>query len=68
MNNSMDKKVIIFMNKCLIKEVIMKTKEGKYIVSCVMTDDVRRDGPCASCGYLRNWVNCESLHEGDESF
>ena len=46
----------------------MKTKEGKYIVSCVMTDDVRRDGPCASCMHLRNWVNCESLHEGDESF
>ena len=46
----------------------MKTKEGKYIISCVMTDNVRRDGPCASCMHFRNWVNCESLHEGDESF
>lgn len=46
----------------------MKTKEGKHIISCVMTDDVRRDGPCASCRYLRNWVNHEDLHEGDESF
>ena len=46
----------------------MKTKEGKLIISCAMTDDALKNAHCASCRHLRNWVNCEDLHEGDESF
>lgn len=46
----------------------MTTKDGKLIISCVKHDNVVKYGTCALCGYLRTWVNCNSLQEGDESF
>lgn len=31
----------------------MLNKEGRVILSCVMTDDTRKYGCCATCGYCR---------------
>lgn len=44
------------------------TKDGKEIISCSMTDDTRRYGPCATCLHNRNWVNCSDIREGDPSY
>ena len=46
----------------------MRTKEGKTIVSCCMTDDTERFGPCATCLHYRSLVNTRSLKEGDPSY
>ena len=46
----------------------MKTKEGRIVVTCIMSDDARKSGPCASCRCRRTWLNCDSLKEGDPDF
>ncbi len=46
----------------------MLNKEGKVILSCVMTDNTRRFGNCASCGHCRDWTNTASIKEGEPGY
>ena len=46
----------------------MRDINGNYIVSCSMTDNTDKYGPCATCKHLRNWVNTRSLYEGDPDY
>ncbi len=46
----------------------MLNKEGKVILSCAMTDDTRKYGCCASCGYCRDWTNTASIKEGEPGY
>lgn len=46
----------------------MRDINGNHIVSCSMTDNTDKYGPCATCKHLRNWVNTRSLHEGDPDY
>lgn len=41
----------------------MKNINGETIISCCMTDDVMKYGPCATCMYLRGWWNSNKVHE-----
>lgn len=46
----------------------MKTRDGKVIVSCPMTDDTLKYGCCGTCLHNRNWRNTGYLNEGDPAF
>lgn len=46
----------------------MLSKDGKVILSCVMTDDTRGYGNCASCGHCRDWTNTASIKEGEPGY
>lgn len=46
----------------------MKTRDGKVIISCPMTDDTLRYGCCGTCLHNRNWRNTRYLKEGDPAF
>lgn len=46
----------------------MRNREGKEILSCVMTDDTREHGNCGTCRYCRNWQNTRSIKEGEPGY
>ena len=46
----------------------MLSKDGKVILSCAMTDDTRKYGCCASCGYCRDWTNTADIKEGEPGY
>lgn len=46
----------------------MYSKDGKVIVSCVMTDDTEMYGNCATCRYAREWYNTRSIKEGEPGY
>lgn len=43
-------------------------REGKEIISCSMTKDTRKYGPCATCYHDRDWRNCRDIHEGEPGY
>ena len=46
----------------------MKTKDGKLIISCVMSNDTRKNGPCATCRHRRTWLNSSDIREGEPDY
>ena len=46
----------------------MRDINGNHIVSCCMTDDTDKYGPCATCMYYRDWSNTSFLKEDDDPF
>lgn len=44
----------------------MQNKDGRKIVACPLA--ASGIGNCATCMWLRTWVNTRSLHEGDPDY
>lgn len=44
----------------------MRSENGKTVIACPMADE--GIGNCSTCMYMRTWLNCRRLHEGDDPF